>query len=71
MKHKKDTMTGYEPLTWDADSKLSAEEKQTWEDQRRDLWRKGIRGEMLERMAVEFAYTITCSRLARSRKPGA
>lgn len=55
--NRKDTgLDGYAPLTWDADSKLSKSEQEAVERNRRDLYRGGVRGKNLERMAFEFGY---------------
>lgn len=62
---KTDAMEGYQPLTWEADSDLGPEERETIENERRQLWRKGVRGVMLEELAFEFAFVITCQRLAK------
>lgn len=64
MRRKTKPTADYEPLDW-SESTLSAEEQECWEAQRRDLWRHGLRGEQLELMACEFAYAITCNRLAK------
>lgn len=56
MKAKADAMKGYKPLRWDADSALDAEMQASVELMRRDLWRNGVRGENLERMAFEFGF---------------
>jgi hypothetical protein len=62
---KTDAMAGYEPLTWEADSELGAEEQATIENERRQLWRKGVRGALLEQLAYEFAAVICMQRAAR------
>lgn len=62
MRQKPDAMKGYEPLEWGADSELDAEMQESVELMRRDLWRNGIRGENLERMAFEFGYVHYLSR---------
>ena len=62
---KPDPLDGYEPLAWDADSELGPDERQTIEEQRRDMWSKGLRGEVLERLAFEFAALITMRRAAK------
>ncbi len=53
------TMEGYVPLTWDAESLLDAQEQANIEQQRRDLWRAGIREPNLTRMAYEFGAVVT------------
>jgi hypothetical protein len=62
---KTDAMAGYEPLTWDVDSELGAEEQATIENERRQLWRKGVRGALLEQLAYEFAAVICMKRAAK------
>lgn len=52
-------MEGYVALTWDADSLLSPREQENIEQQRRDLWRGGIREPNLTRMAFEFGAVAT------------
>lgn len=52
-------MGGYVALTWDADSLLSPREREIVEQQRRDLWRGGIREPNLTRMAFEFG-AVAC-----------
>ena len=50
---------GYRPLVWSENCELTADERETIEAQRKDLWRNGIRKQpMLDRMAYEFAYVI-------------
>jgi len=64
---KPDALRGYKPLGWSFPSSLSAEEQETVEAQRRDLWRNGIRTEpMLTRMAFEFAAVITMNRASKA-----
>jgi hypothetical protein len=65
-KAKPDPLDGYEPLKWDADSTLGPEEQQTIEEQRRDMWRKGLRGALLEQLAFEFAAVICMRRAAKA-----
>jgi len=63
MRGKKDDLAGYKPMTWEKDSKLSKDEQETVESQRKDLWRGGVRTEpLLIRMAFEFAAVIHMSR---------
>ena len=58
-------MTEYTPMTWDSESKLSKDEQETVESQRRQLWAKGVRTQPnLDRMAFEFAAIITMLRSA-------
>jgi hypothetical protein len=59
-------MQGYKPLEWATDSTLTAEERETIETQRRDLWRNGVKTEpLLTRMAFEFGAVITMRRAAK------
>lgn len=66
MRSRPDRLAGYTPLTWDAESTLSADEQATIEAQRKDLWRGGIRTEpQLTEMAFEFAAVICMQRAAK------
>jgi hypothetical protein len=63
-------LKGYVPLTWDADSQLSADEQENVEINRRDLWRNGVRTEPnLTRMAFEFGAVMTMLRATARRNP--
>lgn len=66
VKRHKAKLDGYTPMTWGSDSKLTAEEQNTVEAQRKELWSNGVRSEPnLTRMAFEFAAVITMIRKAK------
>jgi hypothetical protein len=59
MRLKPDKLKGYKALSWPADSKLSQDEQEAVELQRRDLWRHGIKKEpMLTQLAFEFGAVL-------------
>ena len=59
MKRKPDPMRGYKPMVFRPDSKLTPYQRARVEDQRRDLWRHGVRKQpLLDRMALEFGYVV-------------
>lgn len=62
-------MDGYEPLTWDEGTALDAHEQAVIEQQRRDLWRGGIREPNLTRMAFEFAAVVCLLEGDRRKAP--
>ena len=58
----------YTPLTWDADSKLSADEQAAVEINRRHLFEHGVTREpLLTRMAFEFG-AVQCMLRAEPKK---